>query len=157
MFQWYRCESGIAIFIWRVTWNQAYYSFLTILQFANLTLQLSAENKIKFWGTLSSDLKNNRLLIVAPSVTTFSFYSKKKTITKKVRGFNNTFFWTFKIFQKSKTLENNCLKSWASVNLPCRAGHVRSHTTLRARSVQPFWRLLDTIAQIDRQRNKVCI
>ena len=38
------------------------------------------------------------------------------------------------------------------MNLPC--GHVMSHKKIWARSVQPFWRLLDTNKQTDRQTDR---
>ena len=37
------------------------------------------------------------------------FFAQHKTMTKKVRGFNNIFTWIFKILLKSKTLETNFL------------------------------------------------
>ena len=41
------------------------------------------------------------------------------------------------------------MKFWSFINLHW--GHVRSHKKFWARSVQPFWRLLDTDKQTDRQ------
>ena len=102
----------------------------------------------------------NWLRMNEKSVSIFSrrnmiIFNFKLWLYLKVPGFNNIFSRISKISQKSETFGYKFFSLFSTnVNLPW--DHVRSHTKFGPNQFsRPFWRLLDTNGQTDRQANYI--
>ena len=102
---------------------------------------------------LMSNFLLTRLLGRPSSISTFNcgfiseflLFVQYKTKTKKVCGFHNIFCAISKFFKIKKLLSTKIL----IIHKPS-LGSLDAPQKIWARSVQPFWRLLDTNRQTDR-------